>query len=90
MSLLELPYKNYALLLSTTATTVSVTLGIYLYQKWKKDQPPKQWEEVGKVTQLFIYPLKSGRRIPLKEVECTEFGSRQTETSNHVYRLRDR
>lgn len=89
MSLLETPYK-YAILLGTTATAVSVSFGILLFQKWKRNQVPKQWEEVGIVTQLYIYPLKSGKRIPLQQAECTKFGPRQTPTANHVYQLRDR
>lgn len=89
MSLLDSTYKNYSILLSTTAA-VSVTLAAFGYQKWKKNQPPTTWEEVGKVTQLYIYPLKSGKRMPLEQVECTKYGPRQTSTSNHVYQLRDR
>lgn len=61
-----------------------------MYQKWKANQPPKEWEHIGTVRQLYIYPLKSGKRIPMKTVECTKYGSRQTPTTNRVYQLRDR
>lgn len=88
MSSLEIP-KQYAVL-ATASAAVSVAILIHLYQKWKINRPPNEWELVGKVTQLYIYPLKSGKRIPLKTAECTKFGLKQPATPNNVYRLRDR
>nr|CAD7575731.1 unnamed protein product [Timema californicum] len=37
-------------------------------------QVPTQWRQVGKLASLTVFPLKSGRGIPLKEGECTEIG----------------
>nr|CAD7399496.1 unnamed protein product [Timema cristinae] len=39
-------------------------------------QVPTQWRQVGKLASLTVFPLKSGRGIPLKEGECTEIGLR--------------
>nr|CAD7614406.1 unnamed protein product [Timema genevievae] len=39
-------------------------------------QVPSQWRQVGKLASLTVFPLKSGRGIPLKEGECTEIGLR--------------
>ncbi|KAL1509050.1 hypothetical protein ABEB36_003851 [Hypothenemus hampei] len=64
--------------------------GAYLYQKKKKEIIPWSWEEVGHLTKLNLFPLKSGHRIELKKAQCTEFGLRQTEDDESIYQLRDR
>lgn len=35
---------------------------------------PTHWEEVGEVSQLIIYPLKSGRGVKVTEAEATRYG----------------
>lgn len=65
-------------------------LGAYLYQKKKKDIIPWSWEEVGKLTKLNLFPLKSGHRIELTKAECTEFGLRKTKEDDTIFQLRDR
>jgi len=37
---------------------------------------PKEFHLVGEVSQLFIYPMKSGKAIELETAECTTFGLR--------------
>lgn len=81
--------KNYILFASTSIAILSV-LGLYFYQRTKKFKPPAKWQEIGKVTELFIYPLKSGRRVPVKKAECTKFGFKQTEIDEKTYQMRDR
>lgn len=63
---------NFALI----ATTVSVVsaFGVFLYQKSKRKRVPNSWVQIGKVTHLYIYPMKSGKKIAVKEAECTETG----------------
>lgn len=75
-------------LLATTSVAVGA-VGFYLYRK-RKSTPPAQWEEVGTVTELYMYPLKSGKRIPVKRAECTKRGLRQTAEDGKIYQLRDR
>lgn len=71
-------------------TTLLAVIGVYLYQKKKKEYTPGTWKEVGTVEKLSIYPLKSGRRVELVQAECTNLGLRQTEENEKMFKLRDR
>ena len=53
--------------LAVSLGTVAVT---YLYKRGRK-----QWKNVGTVSQLFIYPIKSTRGVGVKEMMCTRKGS---------------
>ncbi|CAH1159780.1 unnamed protein product [Phaedon cochleariae] len=65
--------------------------GVYYFQKRKKkDIVPCTWEEVGKITHLNLYPLKSGHRLELQRAECTEFGLKQTKEDEETLQMRDR
>ncbi|XP_076252650.1 mitochondrial amidoxime reducing component 2-like isoform X2 [Rhynchophorus ferrugineus] len=72
--------------------SVLAALGVYFYRNKKKEILiiPWRWEEVGKLTRLNLYPLKSGHRIELNQAEATEFGLRQTKEDETVFQLRDR
>lgn len=65
-------------------------LGIQFYQKKKRDIIPWKWEEIGTLTHLYFYPLKSGHRIELNKGECTEFGIKQSVEDEKVLQLGDR
>lgn len=65
-------------------------LGTYLYQRRKKEKIPEEWEPVGTVTQLALFPLKSGGKKPVKVLECTKVGPKQTEEDGKEYQMRDR
>ncbi|XP_050508403.1 mitochondrial amidoxime-reducing component 1-like isoform X2 [Diabrotica virgifera virgifera] len=49
-----------------------------------------EWRKVGKVKKLCIYPFKSGKRIEVKEAECTKQGFREVEKGHRKLLLRDR
>ena len=53
--------------LGTTAASLAV---YYLYKYLTR----KSWKVVGKVSDILIYPIKSGPPISLKEATCTESG----------------
>lgn len=72
--------------LPVIATTLALA-AIYLYRKTKKENIPKDWKEIGTIQKLYIYPLKSGQKIELKEAECTNCGLKQTGVNGN---LRDR
>lgn len=84
--------KSHSLNIQTVvvATTVGAitVLGLYLYQKKRKNAVPTEWEPVGKVKGLYMYPLKSGRRIELRTADCDEFGVQLKTKSG--FQLRDR
>ncbi|XP_050300005.1 mitochondrial amidoxime-reducing component 1-like isoform X2 [Anthonomus grandis grandis] len=73
-----------------SVASVLAAAAAYFYQKKKKEIIPWSWEEVGKLTKLNLYPLKSGHRIELVKAECTEFGLKQADEGDNVNQLRDR
>ncbi|KAG5890165.1 hypothetical protein JTB14_005185 [Gonioctena quinquepunctata] len=63
---------------------------IFFYQKKKKEIIPWSWEEVGTLTHLNLYPLKSGHRLELMRGEFKEFGLKQLEEDEKVFQMADR
>lgn len=80
--------KSQTVLIGSTLAILTV-LGTYFYQR-RKNKPPSNWESVGKVTELCLYPLKSGKRKPLRAAECTKYGIKQRKEDERVYQMRDR
>lgn len=74
-------------LYSTTVACLSA-LGSFLYQYKKKLKLLEPWEPVGRVGKLYVYPLKSGRKIEVQEAECTDVGLKIKDCRG--YKLRDR
>ncbi|KAK5644010.1 hypothetical protein RI129_007855 [Pyrocoelia pectoralis] len=56
----------------------------YVYRKFYKRVI--RWKPIGKIDSLVIYPLKSGRRLPIESASCTQFGLQ----ASHSGMLRDR
>lgn len=79
---------NIQSILAATAVGAVTVLGMYLYRKRKRNPMPTEWKSVGKVKGLYMYPLKSGRRIELETADCTEYGI-YMKTENG-YPLKDR
>ncbi|KAF2899112.1 hypothetical protein ILUMI_07066 [Ignelater luminosus] len=75
-------------ILAATAVGAVTILGMYLYRKSKRNSIPTEWKAVGKVKGLYMYPLKSGRRVELKTAHCTGYGI-QLKAENG-YPLKDR
>ncbi|EFA02140.1 mitochondrial amidoxime reducing component 2 [Tribolium castaneum] len=76
--------------LFTSLVTAVTVVGSYLYQKWKQVKIPSNWERIGSVKKLHLYPLKSGHRVELQRAEVTEVGLRQTKEDEKIFQLRDR
>ncbi|KAF5305929.1 hypothetical protein FQR65_LT07540 [Abscondita terminalis] len=68
---------------------ILTTAAVYYYQKWKRNRVPTQWDPVGIVTQLYIYPFKSGHQVELDTAICTEYGVMVPKSGN-VHQFRDR
>lgn len=87
-SLTRAPY------IQTVAVVVTISLlsvvASFLYQRKRRWTPPKNWRQVAKVTNLSLYPLKSGKRYDMKQAECTERGMKVTKNENALMQLRDR
>ncbi|CAG9765498.1 unnamed protein product [Ceutorhynchus assimilis] len=80
----------YVKLTLMSVASLVAAVGAYIYQKKKEEIVPWSWEEVGKLTKLNLFPLKSGHRIELTSAECTEFGLRQIPSNDVNFQLRDR
>ncbi|KAF5305930.1 hypothetical protein FQR65_LT07541 [Abscondita terminalis] len=65
------------------------TISVYYYQRWRRNRVPTQWEPVGKVSRIFVYPLKSGHEVELDAAVCTEYGVMVAEKGNK-HQFRDR
>ncbi|XP_040286396.1 mitochondrial amidoxime-reducing component 1-like [Bufo bufo] len=63
--------KHRTLLLWAAGLGASMAVTWLLLSRRKKK---RQLRRVGEVSQLFLYPVKSFRGIPLQEAECREYG----------------
>lgn len=63
---------------------------VCVYYRKKKDAIPREWIKIGTVKNLIMYPLKSGKRIELSDVECTNVGLRQIYMEDNLFQLKDR
>ncbi|XP_075212159.1 mitochondrial amidoxime-reducing component 1-like [Lycorma delicatula] len=92
MGLIEVPHNAaIATGISIAIATTVVAISYWLQQK-KRNRIPTEWKPIGKVEQLFVYPLKSGKAIELKTAECTELGLKEilSDEEKGRFTLRDR
>lgn len=84
--------RSIVLLVTTISVVALCVVGSYLYRKRKsyKNAPPKKWELVANIKQLYLYPLKSGKGQEIKKAECTVFGIQMSKEEDSVMQLRDR
>ncbi|KAF5294893.1 hypothetical protein FQR65_LT10691 [Abscondita terminalis] len=79
---------------TTQAITASVivgastVLGYYFYKRMCKNRIPTQWEPIGTVAEMYMYPLKSGKRLEITSAKCTEFGLQSEDPSLPHFRDR--
>lgn len=75
-----------------SAGAIGLAVAYYLYNRNKKcglsRKIPDEWTTAGKVLNIHLYPLKSGRKIDLTRAECTNVGIQ--EPSRKGLQLRDR
>ncbi|XP_044269581.1 mitochondrial amidoxime reducing component 2-like isoform X1 [Tribolium madens] len=76
--------------LFTSLVTAITVFSSYLYQKWKQVKIPSNWEQIGSVKKLHLYPLKSGHRVELQRAEVTKVGLREVKEDVKFFQLRDR
>lgn len=62
--------------------------GMYQWFRSKQEKIPTAWKKVGMISEIYIYPLKSGRGVPLGQVEITQRGPKSN--SEGTKGLRDR
>jgi len=83
-------HTTAAVIAAAAAIAVTALVSVYFYRRKLKTGPPKEWKQVGKVTKLQLYPLKSGRRIELNSAECTQYGIKQNKEEEKAFQLSDR
>ncbi|XP_066254138.1 mitochondrial amidoxime reducing component 2-like [Euwallacea similis] len=66
-------------------------LSILLLKKLlNREKIPSQWQQVGTVKDLFVYPLKSGHSIRSEALFLTDKGVKETNKKDNSIELRDR
>ncbi|XP_022916958.1 mitochondrial amidoxime-reducing component 1 [Onthophagus taurus] len=78
--------QNYAI-----HASFAIAIGVatyYIFSSLKKRKLPKKWVKVGNVEKLFIYPLKSAKRVEIQKANTT-LGGLITLEENGI-QLRDR
>lgn len=71
---------------------VAVSGVILWLQQRKKSihKIPTKWKPIGKIQQIFIYPLKSAKANEVSEAECTPLGLKEVSNGEEKYLLQDR
>ncbi|KAM9316858.1 uncharacterized protein PAF06_007951 [Gastrophryne carolinensis] len=67
---MEVLSKHRTLLMGLAGLGATLAVTWFFLSRRKK----KQLRRVGEVSQLFLYPIKSCKGIPLQEAECKEYG----------------
>ncbi|XP_063775208.1 mitochondrial amidoxime reducing component 2-like [Pseudophryne corroboree] len=68
---MEVIARHRTLLLCLAGLSATMAVTWLFFSKRKKK---RQLRKVGEVSQLFLYPVKSCKGIPLPEAECREYG----------------
>lgn len=84
-----------SLILAATVTAVAVAFGFYIM--WKKNKKaryshpplkdiavPTNWQQVGEVSKVLIYPLKSAVELHVDKAICTEKGLKEVDSNNKL------
>lgn len=77
---------------ASIVAAIAISGIIYWLQQRKKEaeKVPTEWKPVGTVSRLFIYPLKSGKALEVKEADCTSFGLKEVTNGPEKFSLLDR
>ncbi|XP_069697211.1 mitochondrial amidoxime-reducing component 1-like isoform X1 [Periplaneta americana] len=68
--------QSSTVVIGTAALLLTVAVAWWHQKLLGKNRIPSKWRRVGEVSQMTIYPLKSGRGVDLDEAWCTELGLR--------------
>jgi len=70
------PPQSTTLVIGVSAVLLTVAVAWWHQRVQGKNKVPTKWRRVGEVSEMTIYPLKSGTGVDLKEAHCTELGLR--------------
>jgi hypothetical protein len=68
--------QSTTLVIGMAAVLLTVAVAWWHQRIQGRKRIPTKWRHVGEVSELTIYPLKSGRGVDLKEALCTDLGLR--------------
>lgn len=68
--------QNTTLVIGMAAVLLTVAVAWWHQRIQGRKRIPTKWRRVGEVSEMTIYPLKSGRGVDLKEAFCTDLGLR--------------
>jgi hypothetical protein len=84
--------QSTTLVIGMAAVLLTVAFAWWHQRTQGQKKVPTKWRRVGEVSEMTIYPLKSGRGVDLKDAFCTDLGLQTTEdeTTNlldryHIY-----
>jgi hypothetical protein len=66
--------QSTTLVIGMAAVLLTVAVAWWHQRIQGRKKIPTKWRRVGEVSELTIYPLKSGRGVDLKEALCTDLG----------------
>ena len=70
------PPQSTTLVIGVATVLLTVAVAWWHQKLQAKNKVPTKWRCVGEVSEMTIYPLKSGKGVVLKEAHCTELGLR--------------
>ncbi|PSN39534.1 hypothetical protein C0J52_12382 [Blattella germanica] len=71
--MLQVRGNDSLLLWGATAVVITVIIGMWQHRR-KRNSIPTKWREVGTLSDMQMYPIKSGTAMVLKEALCTQYG----------------
>jgi hypothetical protein len=66
--------QSTTLVIGMAAVLLTVAVAWWHQRIQGRNKVPTKWRRVGEVSEITIYPLKSGRGVDLKEAFCTDLG----------------
>ncbi|XP_071523615.1 mitochondrial amidoxime-reducing component 1-like [Panulirus ornatus] len=71
--------------LSFACGGMAALAGWLAWRLYSRPHHPKEWEEVGEVSDLTIFPLKSGRGVSVKQAQATTHGLAHGELQDRAF-----
>jgi hypothetical protein len=66
--------QNSTLAIGLAAVLITVAVAWWHQKVAGRNRVPTKWRRVGEISEMTIYPLKSGTGVNLKEAVCTDLG----------------
>ncbi|XP_021919385.1 mitochondrial amidoxime-reducing component 1-like isoform X2 [Zootermopsis nevadensis] len=68
--------QSTTVVIGMAAVLITVAVAWWHQRVTGRNRVPTKWRRVGEISEMTIYPLKSGRGVELKEAFCTDLGLR--------------